>query len=79
MGEELSRLQARVVQTAVYVDRQTGDMGSFKETPVLCPGNQFKGLSVEFPFCCFFFFPHVLRNYEAKKSFVLLGVDGQKF
>lgn len=57
VGEELSGLQARVVQTAVYVDRQTVAMGSFKETPALCPGNHFKGLSVEFPFCfvfCFF-------------------------
>lgn len=65
------------MQAAVYVDRQTGDMGSFKETPALCSGNQFKGLSVEFPFCCFdfwFFFPHLLRNYEAKKSFVLWGL-----
>lgn len=61
------------MQTAVFVDRQSSDKGSFKEAQPSALGTWSRDSQLNFLFVVFFF-SFLLRNYEAKKSFVLWGL-----
>lgn len=62
----------RVVQTAMPVDGQTGGKGSLKEAQPSALGTWSRGSQMNFLFVVCFF--SLLRNYKAKKSFMLWGL-----
>lgn len=61
------------MQTAVHVDGWTGDKGSLKEAQPSALGTWSRDSQMNFLFVVCFF-PFLLRNYKAKKSFMLWGL-----